>query len=105
MAMSKGSVSIDASGVATGSGATKALYDVYIAKLASLIPAGAAGAPAKVQIADLCDTVATLVDYIKTNGEVTVVVNATDAGLQRVGGVDTLAPATDKTLGTKGSIG
>ncbi len=105
MAIEKGSVSIDGAGDATGSGAAKLLYDAYIVLLGGVLPTGPQGAAAKQQVADLCSVVAELVDYLKSNAEVTVTVATGDTGLQTVGGIPTDAPASDQTLQTKGSIG
>ena len=67
MAKTIGSVSIDGSGNATGSGITKSIYDRFIASpVYSNIPGGASGVPAKEQLADFCAILApSVLDIIK----------------------------------------
>ncbi len=102
MAMTKGSITIDGSGGATGSGAAKVIYDAMVAKMGASLPM--AQAPRR-QVADVAESIAELVDYIKTNGEVTTTIGTGDAGLQQVASVDTQGPSGTKTLGAKGTIG
>ncbi len=109
MAMSKGSVTIAGDGTASGSGAAKALYDVLVTKYPT-IEAGAPGVPAKQRIADICISVAELIDYIKDNGEVTTKVGTSDNNLQRTPdpndpNTNTTAPSATRTLAIKGTIG
>lgn len=46
---------------------------------------------------------AAIVNHIKNNASITVTVHTTDSGLQRVGGVDTQGPGTNKQI-TGGTI-
>lgn len=104
MAMTKGSVSIDGSGAVSGNGLARELFDDYIAKIDG-IQDGAAGAGAKQQIADLCNSLSSVfVDHIVTNAQVTVVITTDDSALQRAGGVDTQEPSANRTLSQKGTV-
>ncbi len=102
MAMSSGSVTIAGDGSATGSGAAKAVYDVMVSKMGGSLPMQQ---QARRQVADMAEAIAAVIDYIKTNGEVTTVVSTGDAALQTVGGVDTQGPTANRTLSQKGTIG
>lgn len=111
MTMNAGSVSINlANGNASGAGLAKEIFDDYIAKVASTIPEGAGGAVAKKNIADLCNSFASVtLAHIAAHAEVTVTVAATDAGLQRApnpntASADTQGPAGPKTLSTKATV-
>lgn len=108
MAMTKGSVSVDGSGNVSGTGFAKELYDDFAPKISG-IPGGAAGASAKQRIADLCNSIAKVIDHITAHAEVTVTVATGDAGLQRTpnpnnANTDTVGPSGNKTLATKGTV-
>ncbi len=108
MAMTTGSVTIDENGDPSGSGCARELYDDYVPKLG--IPVGTTGAASKQQIADLCNSLAKIVDHVKTNAEVTVKVSTSDTELQRMPAstaenTPTKGPNVLKTLSTKGTVG
>ena len=100
MALQAGSVTVDGSGQASGSGWAKEFYDNYAPKV---LPAGAPASAAQ-QVADLANSLAaTLFPHFTDNAQVTVSVTPSDAGLQRLPEVlaadqPTKAPSTTKTL-------
>lgn len=78
MAMNSGSVMIDGSGGATGSGLAKAMYDRLVASAPPA--AGAAGAAGAQRIADLCNIIAQeVVSHIQVNAQVSTSVSTTVA--------------------------
>lgn len=107
--MNAGSVTIDSTGHASGAGLAKEIFDDYIAKVSG-IPAGAAGKDAKQQIADIFNSIATkTLAHVIAHAEITTVVSAADAGLQRApnpntASADTQGPSGTKTLATKGTV-
>lgn len=76
MAMVPGSVSVDGSGVASGAGFAKQMYDVLEAgtDFGAAVPPGLA--VSKTQLAVLCNAAAKLIEHVATNS----VVSTTDAG-------------------------
>jgi hypothetical protein len=72
MTMIAGLVSVNAAGIASGTGLAKELFDDYLPE-AGDIPVGPLGAQSKRQIAKLCNSVAkTVVQHITLNAVVTV---------------------------------
>jgi hypothetical protein len=109
MALNAGSVSIASDGTASGTGLAREIYDDYLPKVAG-VPAGAQGAAAKHQLADLCNSFASkTIAHIVANAEVTTTIAAGDAALQRTpnpnnANTDTQGPSGTKTLANKGSV-
>ena len=104
MALSAGSVTIDGSGEATGSGLSIGIYNAFMGAVSL-------DADAKKKIADtmgpVCEALASaIIDHVTANAEVTVQVGASDSGLQRstTVGTATDAPVGTVTLATKGTV-
>lgn len=71
MAMTRGSVTINpTTGSASGTGVAKEIFDVYDATIDYQGLTGTNLAQARKQIADLCNSVAYVIDHIKTNAVV-----------------------------------
>jgi hypothetical protein len=101
MAMTAGSVTIDPiTGAVSGTGAARMVFDDYAAKL----PAGLTGgtlAAARQNVADLCNSFAKLIDYVKANAEIDTPISV--GGLQNLpatvtAGQPTAAPSSTKHL-------
>lgn len=92
MAMEAGTVSISGAGIASGTGAAKFLYDELIQDYSNPLLAQ------KQQVASFCNRIAKIITYIENNAQVTTTISTSAGGLQRVGGVDTDPPGTQKTL-------
>ena len=116
MALAIGSVTVDENGDYTGSGLTKRMVDAVLATdgMAAMLAAEGLTTAQKITIiqgmADYSEALATaIVEEIQANAEVTVTVNANDAGLQRMPAStseDTpcKAPASPVELDTKGTV-
>lgn len=110
MALTAGSVSVDAQLVRTGSGLALALYDAELPQFTALSVSTAAKKTLLDGLAGRSTRLAAaLIDYIKANAEVTVSISNADAGLQMSTnpGVPTgahILPAPI-VLATKGTIG
>jgi len=105
MAMIPGQVDVDPiTGVATGAGAAKEVFDNYDSKQDYQGLTGERLAVARQQVADLCNSLAAvLVTYIKTNAEVSTSVSTTISVGAQAAGV-TAGPATVPVTGaTSGS--
>jgi hypothetical protein len=97
MAMTSGSVTIANDGTVSGAGAARTMFDAYTATQSTLL--GTLTTAQKVGVyrsmADLINSVALMIDYIKTNGKAHVAVG----GLQLLptpatAGTLTVAPST-----------
>ena len=102
MAMTEGSVSIDATGAATGTGAAKEVFDALDATIDYGTLTGTDLQGAKQRTADLCNAIAKIIPHITTNGE--AIVSTSDTGLQRIPATplseddECKAPGTEKYL-------
>jgi hypothetical protein len=92
MAMTSGTVTIDDAGVVSGGGAARAVFDAYAATLTPLL--GPLTPEAKVGVyrsaADLCNSVAKMIDYIKAEGHARV----SAGGLQKLPATITVGQPT-----------
>jgi hypothetical protein len=101
MSMSKGSVTIDPdTGAASGSGCAKAIFDVLDSKQDYQSLTGEQLADAKQLVADLCESIAEVVDYVINNAEVEITISTSTGGLQTSAaqGDPSDPPASQKTL-------
>ena len=94
MGMDAGSIDVSDPENVTGSGLA---FEMFQGAMSAVPPANLAvvAASMKPYFEGLA---AAIVDHIKNNAVITVIVHTTDTGLQRVGGVDTQGPGTDKNL-------
>lgn len=116
MALAIGSVTVDEEGGYTGSGLTKRLVDGILAtpNMADVLVQEGLTTAQKISLiqgmADYSEALATaIIEEIQANAEVTVKVGTSDAGLQRLPAnlaenEPTKAPASQKTLSTKGTV-
>ncbi|MFZ5896806.1 MAG: hypothetical protein ACOY0T_37465 [Myxococcota bacterium] len=79
MALLSGSVTIDPNGNPSGTGLAMVIFTALVSKYSD-IPPGPSGAGAKRQLADLCNAVALVADYIVANAQVSI--TAIPGGLQ-----------------------
>lgn len=99
MALDAGEVNVDDDGNATGSGLALAIFDGAMTGLSGEVKALVGGG-----MKAFCEGMATaIVDHIKDNAEVTITVQPTDSGLQKLPSVltpgsPTDGPATPKTF-------
>lgn len=114
MALAKGSITVDGNGDASGSGLSKRILDGFLGggALAALVAdlTGSRKAEVVQGMADLAQAISDgVVDELVANGEVTITIDTSDAGLQRlpvsiVASEPTVAPSGDVELTNKGSI-
>lgn len=109
MALSAGTVSVNNSGVASGSGLAKAMYDGWKNVLNDHYDDMGEDLPnsqipyLKFRAKEFTGIAAAIVNHIKNNAEVTVTITPSDAGLQRTPdpndpNVDTQGPSDDVEL-------
>lgn len=114
MALTIGSVTVDANGNHTGSGLALQVYEQFLlpplvfgiyplAKPAVIAARQAAGARAQA-------LAAAMINYLKANAEITTTIAPADAGLQKTPNPNnadtaTAGPGAPVTLSTKGTIG
>ena len=102
MAMTQGSVTVDATGTATGTGAAKEVFDVLDATIDYGPLTGTDLQSARQRTADLANAISAIIPHIVTNGK--AVVSTSDTGLQRIPAIpaseddDCKAPGASKYL-------
>lgn len=104
MAMTRGTVTVAADGTVTKSGFAGALYDeAWTEYTTALVNANQPIPTDPIVLASVRRSLASaakvgslVIAYIQANGQATI--TTAQSGLQRVGGVDTQAPAADKFL-------
>jgi len=102
MAMTEGSVTVDATGTASGSGAAKEVFDALDATIDYGTLTGTDLQGARQRTADLANAIAKIIPHITTNGQ--AVVSTSSTGLQRIPATplneddDCKAPGAEKYL-------
>ncbi len=111
MALTIGSVTVNADGTHSGSGLTLAIFDGYVLPPANFSRCSlATKVEAKTTLAARAQQLATsIVNHLIANGEVTVTIAAADAGLQKTPNPNnadtaTQGPGAPVVLATKGTI-